>query len=161
MDLYTVGIWERRPELSGLLERSLDPARRAEVRLYPLRELPRSPDLLVIAPDAEEAAGMELHCRALLVPGLLWALGAKISAVWSISYGVAARDSLTLSSMGERKVALALQRELVTLAGTSLERQELLLPRNGHTSPLHFLACAGTLLLLGVPPEEVLIAPPE
>ena len=50
---------------------------------------------------------------------------------------------------------MALQRELVTLEGTVVEQQELVLPFPLEESPLPFLAVAGTLLLLGVPPEEL------
>ena len=46
-------------------------------------------------------------------------------------------------------------RELVTLGGAVVEQQELVLPFSTGASPLPFLAAAGTLLLLGVPPEEL------
>jgi len=36
-----------------------------------------------------------------------------------------------------------------------VEQQELVLPFSTGASPLPFLAAAGTLLLLGVPPEEL------
>ena len=62
---------------------------------------------------------------------------------------------LTLSSRGEEKMGLVLQREVVTLSGDCLGCQEFFLPRGDHVSPLYVLACAGVQLLLGVPPEEV------
>ena len=48
-----------------------------------------------------------------------------------------------------------IQRELVTLGGAVVEQQELVLPFSTGASPLPFLAAAGTLLLLGVSPEEL------
>ena len=39
--------------------------------------------------------------------------------------------------------------------GAVVEQQELVLPFSTGASPLPFLAAAGTLLLLGVPPEEL------
>ncbi|MFQ9916692.1 MAG: hypothetical protein ACLRWQ_10180 [Flavonifractor plautii] len=64
------------------------------------------------------------------------------------------RDTLTFSSL-EGTVPVAVQRELVTLGGAVVEQQELVLPFSTGASPLPFLAAAGTLLLLGVPPEEL------
>ena len=46
-------------------------------------------------------------------------------------------------------------RELVTVEGRVVERQELPLRLPDHMSPLPVLAAAGALLLLGVPPEEL------
>ena len=51
---------------------------------------------------------------------------------------------------------MALQRELVTLAGTVLDQQELVLPFPAGLSPMPYLAAMGVLLLLGVPPEELM-----
>ncbi|MFQ7450091.1 MAG: hypothetical protein ACLRNQ_00115 [Flavonifractor plautii] len=65
------------------------------------------------------------------------------------------RDTLTFSSLEGDRLCLAVQRELVTLGGAVVEQQELVLPFSTGASPLPFLAAAGTLLLLGVPPEEL------
>ena len=73
----------------------------------------------------------------------------------AVSYGTGPRDTLTLSSREGRQLWCAIQRELVTVEGRVVERQELPLRLPDHMSPLSVLAAAGALLLLGVPPEEL------
>ena len=70
-----------------------------------------------------------------------------------LSYGLSGRNTLTLSSLDEGRASVAVQREFVSLAGRAVERQELVLPRDGQ-SPDLLLAQAGTALLLGRLPEE-------
>ena len=48
-----------------------------------------------------------------------------------------------------------IQRELVTLGGVCREPQEIPLALQGRAVPLALLAWAGTLLLLGAPPERL------
>ena len=55
----------------------------------------------------------------------------------------------------DSQLCFAVRQELVTLGGAVVEQQELVLPFSTGASPLPFLAAAGTLLLLGVPPEEL------
>ncbi len=73
----------------------------------------------------------------------------------AVSYGLSKRCSLTLSSLEPRRPVLALQREIATLTGIVLERQELPLRLWCGMGPEPLLAAAGTLLLLGVPPEDL------
>lgn len=65
------------------------------------------------------------------------------------------RDSLTISSREGDRLWAALQRELVTLGGQVVERQEFPLPLGPDGRAMSDLAVAGALLLLGVPPEEL------
>lgn len=157
--MYTIGIMESGRKLSRFLAQSLPERLREEIDLCAAENLPpdRETDLLVVAPDLQWEGGTAAPCRALLVPGRLSPLAGEVRADWAVSYGISAKDSLTLSSLGEEQICLALQREVVTLTGDCLECQELLLPRGGHTAPYHVLACAGIQLLLGVPPEEVVV----
>ena len=66
-----------------------------------------------------------------------------------VNYGMTAKDTITLSSIGEKECVLALQRELVTADGVILERQELIVSRAGLT-PEELMAAEGTLLLAGM-----------
>ena len=136
-----------------------------EGRIYRrLRELGRTapvcfdrerPSLLVVSPSAARQ-GVELpDCRTVLLPGQAGELLRTKQAASAVSYGPSPRDTLTLSSREGDHLWAALQRELVTLEGTVVEQQELVLPFPPEESPLPFLAVAGTLLLLGVPPEEL------
>lgn len=158
--MYVVRILENRPALSSYLSASLPEALRREIDLCPAQGMDPSQraDLLVISPDLTEQDIHPPACRAALVPGRLSPLAGEIPAEWAVSYGISPKDSLTLSSLGEDAISLALQREVVTLGGACLECQELCLAHGGHRAPLHVLACAGVQLMLGVPPEKVSLA---
>lgn len=56
---------------------------------------------------------------------------------------------------GGHGLCLALQREVVTLAGRSLEPQEVPLRGFAGVAPELVLAWAGVLLLAGIPPEKL------
>ena len=68
----------------------------------------------------------------------------------AVSYGPGPKDTITLSSLEGDKICLAVQRELVTVEGSVVERQELVLPYPaGQETPELFMAQVGALLLLG------------
>ena len=96
---------------------------------------------------------MPRQCRTVLLPGGMG--GVLPRAASAVSYGVSPRDSLTISSREGNTLWAALQREVVTVTGQVVERQEfpLVLDREGEELPA--LAAAGALLLLGVPLEEL------
>ena len=114
------------------------------------------PALLVVSPRAaEQGQGIPLprQCRTVLLPGEMG--GAPLQAASAVSYGVSPRDSLTISSREGELLWAALQRELVTVDGQVVERQEFPLALEPGEEELSALAAAGALLLLGVPPEEL------
>jgi len=82
----------------------------------------------------------------------------KIRAGSTVSYGLSGRDTLTLSSWEEGRMWVAVQRELVRLDGTVLDRQEveIRVPK-GMTRAPGTLAAVGALLLMGVEPGEIKI----
>jgi hypothetical protein len=159
-DLRRIGIWEndegicrRVAENLSALKRTADvllPARHpAELAMWPL-------ELLVVSPGATGWAGAEaLSCRMVLVPGSAGPLVRSFQAGCAVSYGASPRDTITISSMEGTQLCVAIQRELVTVDGGVLERQELVLPCRPEWSPLPYLAAVGTQLLLGVPTEEI------
>jgi len=100
-------------------------------------------------------ATLRVTCRALLTPGDGGTDTLAISSKWVVSYGLAVRDSITVSSLEPDHAVLALQRELVTLDGAVIERQELPLPIPPNTGAEGVMALYGSLLILGVPPEEL------
>ena len=114
------------------------------------------PALLVVSPQAA-AEGAELPgaCRTILLPGDAGRMLEGLRAASAVSYGSSPRDSLTISSRAGGQLWAALQRELVTVDGQVVERQEfpLPLPVQGNEGPA--LAVAGALLLLGVAPEDL------
>ena len=114
--------------------------------------------LLALTPEGCQALaeGRDgIVCRLLLAPGDARTLPALLRAETVISYGLSPRDSLTLSSREGDTLWAALQRELVTVDGHVVERQEFPLRLEPGAEELPSLAAAGALLLLGVPPEEL------
>ena len=114
------------------------------------------PALLVVSPGAA-ARGLEMPnaCRTVLLPGDAGSLLEGLRAASAVSYGPSLRDSLTVSSREGDRIWAALQRELVTVGGQVVERQEFPLDLERGESELSALAVAGALLLLGVSPEEL------
>lgn len=111
------------------------------------------PALLVVSPGAAERGSvLPRQCRTALVPG---EIAVPLRAASAVSYGVSPRDSLTVSSREGDVLWAALQRELVTVEGRVVERQEFSLPLAPGERTLSVLAAAGALILLGVPPEEL------
>ena len=99
-----------------------------------------------------------LSCRALLLPGDATVERlSQISSKWATSFGLSAKDSITVSSLGPTCAVLALQRELITLDGLIIEQQELPLPIPHTASAPEMMALYGSLLLLGVPPERLTV----
>ena len=115
------------------------------------------PALLIVSPKAA-AKGIELprQCRTVLLPGEMGGRAVPIRAASAVSYGVSPRDSLTLSSREGDTLWAALQRELVTVDGQVVERQEFPLFLESGREAMPALAVAGALLLLGVSPEELI-----
>jgi hypothetical protein len=78
---------------------------------------------------------------------------AHVTAKQTVTYGLGARNTITLSSRSEDGCMLSLQRDIVTLDGRRLERQEIPLPPVSR--PETALAAAGALLVAGCPPDEL------
>ena len=123
--------------------------------------------LLLLSPKARPDWGqmMRQTCSLLLLPGGVRPPG---SSGWNpcvVSYGSGSRDSITLSSIGQDHLSVAVQREIPTLSGEKLEEQEIVLPITPAVSSLWALAAAGGLLLLGAAPrllmEEPIFSQPE
>lgn len=122
----------------------------------PSEEEENDPALLVVSPRAA-AQGLSLRksYRIVLLPGEAGGLLSGLGASSAVSYGLSPRDSLTVSSREGGKLWAALQRELVTVDGRVVERQEFPLALPPGAGALPALAAAGGLILLGVPPERL------
>lgn len=152
-----VGIWERDEGIRTAVEAGLGELA-AEVRAgrHPAELAGARLELLTVSPAARGWAGAgAVPCGTVLLPGTAGPLARALNVRQAVSYGTSPRDTLTFSSLEGDRLCLAVQRELVTLGGAVVEQQELVLPFSTGASPLPFLAAAGTLLLLGVPPEEL------
>ena len=109
---------------------------------------PRKCDLVVVSPGFARNADMceTLRCETLLTPdGLFYSPPGAKSVV---TYGMSPRSPFTLSSVGEERCILAIQRDVVTSSGKVVEEQELDVSPSGGTDTT--LAAAGGRILLGL-----------
>lgn len=153
-----VGIWEKREEVWAAVRRSLG-RETGGVQLvrgqHPAEFAGTPVDLLCVGPQSAGWAGMRsAECGVLLLPGAAGPLARGMRCRSAVSYGTSPKDTLTFSSLEQDRICLALQREIVSLAGHVVERQEFVLPFPRGEEPMTFLAAAGVLLLLGRTPEE-------
>lgn len=155
--MLCVGIWERDEGIFPAVSAGAGPRRpRLIAGRHPAELAEPALDLLVVSPGATGWAGVStVSCRTALLPGQAGPLARLLRGECVVSYGTSPKDTLTFSSLEGNRLCLALQRELVTLQGSVVERQELVLHLPPERSPLALLAAAGTLLLLGVPPEQL------
>lgn len=115
-------------------------------------------DLILIASEIARSVSFptvhSVNCGVLLTPGQ-WASNTAraIHADCVVSFGMSGRDTITMSSVADGMPVLALQRELVTLGGDILERQELPIHYMGSASADTLLGVYGSLLILGLPAE--------
>lgn len=117
---------------------------------------PARPALLIISPRAAtQTPYLEAGCRTVLLPGDAPAQHWQLQAASAVSYGPGPRDTLTLSSREGNRLWLALQREVVTVQGQVVERQEFPFRSAADQSTQAALAVAGALLLLGVRPDHL------
>ena len=116
----------------------------------------RHPALVVVSPKAVlESRKLPRACRTVLVPGSGAESLRGLRAASAVSYGPSPKDSLTVSSREEDRMWASLQREVVTLEGRVVERQEFAVPLVRKGEEMTALAVVGALLLLGVPPQEM------
>ena len=157
--MYKVGIWERGEGLKQTLAEELR-KRNLPQPIFIHGEHPAdlagdALDLLVVSPGAMGwAGGASLNCRLVLLPGSAGPLTKGMKVEGAVSYGNGPKNTITLSSLEEGMIGIAIQRELVTVEGGVVERQELILPYGGEgEDPELFMARVGAILLLGGSPE--------
>ena len=153
--MYRVGVWERDEGLCSAMEEALVHSGLDRPFLlrgrHPAELAGESLDLLVVSPAATGWAGAaSVTCRMVLLPGSAGPLARGMRVESAVSYGTGPKDTITLSSLEGEQICLAIQRELVTVDGRVVERQELVLPYPaGQQTPDLFMARIGALLLLG------------
>ena len=150
-----IGVWERGEGLCDTLKGDLrsgipEPAGLFRGR-HPAELSVGTLDLLVVSPQATGWAGAgSVNCRLVLLPGSAAPMARGMHVEGAVSYGTGPKNTITLSSLEGNRICLAIQRELVTVQGGIVERQELVLPYPaGQAEPDLFMARVGTLLLLG------------
>ena len=151
--MVQIGVWEREEGVAGAVEAALAAAGRAGLRLltgaHPAALAGEALSLLTVSPGAVGWAGAgAIRCRTALLPGTALPLARALSAESAVSYGASPKDTLTISSLEDRQICVALQREIITLDGATLERQEFVLPFPPGEDPERFLGLTGARLLL-------------
>ncbi len=140
----------------AVLERGEYLARRLVGRLGPAVGVQEKPALLVVAPEVRLTREMgRLECGTVLLSGEGKHQMESVRARNAVSYGLSGRDTITLSSREQGRVWVAVQRELVRMDGTVLERQETAVRTPPEMETMQVLALVGALLLMGVDPEEL------
>jgi hypothetical protein len=132
----------------AVVERGECLARRLVARFGPAVGADRQPGLLVIGPGVSALPG-PVVCQTVLLPGSRGGLLDYVRAKSAVSYGLSGRDTITLSSRRGDRLWVAVQRELVRLDGTVLERQEFPVQAREELDTLSILALTGAELLLG------------
>lgn len=148
--METVGVWSGGEDLARRLAGRLTGPYRIFRASHPAELARANCTGLIIAPDAVGLAGAGvIRPRLALLPGDSIALAHGVQAASAVSYGLGHQNTLTLSSLDGGSVSVCLQRELITLSGRTVERQEWVLPfdRNQQT-PEEFLCLCGALLAL-------------
>lgn len=109
-----------------------------------------SPELIVLSRKAPAPLANPAACRILLTPGSVASPGIRADCL--VSYGMSERSSITLSSIDGDALVLTIQRELLTVCGEIIDRQDIPLRPVPGASPGDMLAASGALLLLGLDP---------
>jgi len=153
-----VGILEglREGQAAALLDAPISFSGLTLIAAQSSSQLPKALDLLAMSPRyGVEEQEILAACRLLLLPGNRSTLIRRLRADCVMSYGTSPKDSLTLSSVEPYRLTLSIQRDLVTLQGGTVERQEVSLSPSSRRAPMELLFRGGLLLLLGVPVEHL------
>jgi len=143
--VFSVGIAEEIGEgIGSELERR---ANLLGIRIF-LSE-PSGADLVVISPLAtvRRARG-----RYVILPG---ESRVKVSADCAVTYGLCARDTVTMSSLSEDSMVISLQRNILTLGSGLAECQEIPVALSGRLGAAGELCVTAALLALGVNPLKL------
>jgi len=148
--VWQIGIWEENEGLSKFATELIGPER-AQIHSgnHPALLTGDILDLLVVSPSAVGwAGGAAIYCRTVLLPDSAGSLARSLLADRAVSYGLSGRDTITVSSLEENRICVAVQREIIRLDGGLVERQELVVPRAETHSTELILAQVGMQLLL-------------
>lgn len=159
--MYHIAVLEETPgTLSRLLEKRCTASGEGLVMTCgdSTRALGEAYDFIVISSETAERGRWDgtASCKVLLVPGKYAPKAvAAITSGCIVSFGMSARDTITLSSVDDRRPVIALQRELLTLRGEMLDRQEIPIGLSYPVPGDALMAAAGALLILDVKPGDL------
>ena len=142
--------------LRGLLRYGISALNRAEpydVAVYAADNSTVSPSAKHAATPAEDASPSAKYAVTLSCDGKVMRM-LRNTGCTVVTCGTADDDTLSVSSVGEHKAAVSLQRRLVTLSGRKIEPCEIPIKSKNISSLRIFEAATALLLLAGVPPEK-------
>ena len=118
--MITIGVWQG---TKGLLTQSL-------LRFFPEGGyMPRPPECDICVSDGPLPDALNpCRCRIAVLPGDKKLDCRYLQAGRVVTYGLSGKNTVTLSSIDENRLFLALQREIISLDGRRIEQQELIIP---------------------------------
>ena len=144
--MQSLAVLEKRGDVTQLLREMLPAQHYTLVRMQP--DAPLRCSLLVVAPDFDGIAAPS-RCRILLTPSGKAAQLRAVHAEWVVSFGTAARESISFSSLHKDGLTLCVRRGLPTLSGRRLEPQDVPMPCRSAEAETMLAACAAVLLARG------------
>ena len=142
--------------LRGLLRYGISALNRAEpydVAVYAADNSTVSPSAKHAATPAEDVSPSAKYAVTLSCDGKVMRM-LRDTGCTVVTCGTADDDTLSVSSVGEHKAAVSLQRRLVTLSGRKIEPCEIPIKSKNISSLRIFEAATALLLLADVPPEK-------
>lgn len=142
--------------LRGLLRYGISALNRAEpydVAVYAADNSTVSPSVKYAATPAEDVSPSAKYAVTLSCDGKVMRM-LRDTGCTVVTCGTADDDTLSVSSVGEHKAAVSLQRRLVTLSGRKIEPCEIPIKSKNISSLRIFEAATALLLLADVPPEK-------
>lgn len=142
--------------LRGLLRYGISALNRAEpydVAVYAADNSTVSPFDKHAATAAEDVSPSAKYAVTLSCDGKVMRM-LRDTGCTVVTCGTADDDTLSVSSVGEHKAAVSLQRRLVTLSGRKIEPCEIPIKSKNISSLRIFEAATALLLLADVPPER-------
>lgn len=142
--------------LRGLLRYGISALNRAEpydVAVYAADNSTVSPSVKYAATPDEDVSPSAKYAVTLSCDGKVMRM-LRDTGCTVVTCGTADDDTLSVSSVGEHKAAVSLQRRLVTLSGRKIEPCEIPIKSKNISSLRIFEAATALLLLADVPPEK-------
>jgi len=114
------------------------------------------PDIFTAEPTSQNLLyGGKIACRSAVLYGEDACYFAEsVISERVITYGMSPKDTVTVSSAVD-KMTLALQREIITLSGETVEMQEIGIPVETNSDPNRLMASVCIQILSGTKPTEI------
>ncbi len=114
------------------------------------------PDVVFLTSEEISVPRERVECGIAVIPGSADSEGsAWLSAQSVVSYGMGQRDTITVSSIDDHMIMLTLQREIATLKGEMVDRQDFAVDRQPEISTEAHLIASAACIIAGIPTGEL------